>query len=110
MNLLQCEFLLSFYFKLIFSDIGDAASFVVAIYDKTSPGKIDFMGEVIIPVNGLKLDGSNNWFSLKERKKGKKMGVKGGKKIFCNLNNIIKSYFYNLQFQLQRANLFLILY
>jgi hypothetical protein len=41
----------------------------------------DFMGEIIIPVNGLKLDGSNNWFSLKESsdKKIKKAGaIKGG--------------------------------
>jgi len=59
-------------------DIGDAASFSVAIYDKASPGKSDFMGEVVIPVNGLKLDGTNNWFPLKERKNSKrKMGVSG---------------------------------
>jgi Leucine-rich repeat (LRR) protein len=36
------------------------------------------MGEVIIPVNGLKLNGTNNWFPLKEKPKTKKkMGVKG---------------------------------
>lgn len=36
------------------------------------------MGEVVIPVNGLKLNGTNNWFALKEKPKAKKkMGVKG---------------------------------
>eukprot|EP01119_Soliformovum_irregulare_P006010 TRINITY_DN1775_c0_g1_i1.p1 TRINITY_DN1775_c0_g1~~TRINITY_DN1775_c0_g1_i1.p1 ORF type:complete len:603 (+),score=187.01 TRINITY_DN1775_c0_g1_i1:271-1809(+) len=34
------------------------------------------MGEIVIPVNGLKLDGTNNWFALKERKK-EKVGIQG---------------------------------
>lgn len=59
------------------SDIGDASHFSIIIQDKSSPGNKDFMGQVIIPVNGLKLDGTNNWFPLKERPKGKKLGVKG---------------------------------
>jgi hypothetical protein len=58
-------------------DIGDASHFSIVIQDKASPGNDDFMGQVVIPVNGLRLDGSNNWFPLKEKEKSKKVGVKG---------------------------------
>jgi hypothetical protein len=50
------------------------------------------MGEAVIPVNGLKLDGSNNWFSLKDSKEYKKVKkISGGKEVsgYRELTNIL---------------------
>jgi hypothetical protein len=50
-----------------FSDIGDIEGFVVSVYDWDAIGKDDFLGEVRIPLHGLRVDSTEVWYKLQAR-------------------------------------------
>jgi hypothetical protein len=52
-------------------DIGDIEGFVLSVYDWDAIGKDDFLGEVRIPLHGLRIDSTEVWYRLQARSKTK---------------------------------------